>query len=264
MTKRKSLVDQMKQEVKKSGNNKSKFIYFKSGSKIRIRFLVDLDEGFKIPFHDSYQQGINVPCQTLFDRECLYCEDEELRHRDLYAWPVYDYEAKEVKILMQPVNNFSPVPQLIGFYDTYGTIKDRDYMITQSGSQMTKSFSVVPMDKVVFKNKNAKPFTESKFMEILDKAFPADENEEDEEIKVPKKKKKIEQDDDNVEENWDDEDGDEESYYEEMSAKELYKLCKAKGLKVKPKAEKEYYIDRLEEYDEELESEDDEDEDEEW
>ena len=39
--------------------------------------------------------------------------------------------------------------------------------------------------------------------------------------------------------------------YEEMSAKELYQMCKERGLDCKPRKTKEYYIDILEEDDEE-------------
>lgn len=257
------LIAQMKEAVRKSGTNKGKFLYFKSGSKIRVRFLVDLDSGFKIPFHDSFQLGINVPCQTLFDRECRHCDDEELRHRDVYAWPVYDYDANEVKILMAAVNNSSPVPQLIGFYDSYGTVIDRDYVITRNGSGTSTNYSVVPMDKVAFRNKKAKPIVESKFMELLDKAFPDEDAEEDEAPKKKKKKARKEE----PEQDWEDDEEieeDEELDYNDMSARELYDLCKERELNVKPKGKKAYYIDRLEEYDEEEIEEDEEEEDDEW
>lgn len=263
--KKKDLVSQMKEAVKKSGTNKGKFIYFKSGAKLRVRFLIDLDEGFKIPFHDSFQLGVNIPCQTIFGRECAHCDNEDLRHRDMYAWPVYDYDANEVKILMAAVNNSSPIPQLIGFFDSYGTIVDRDYVITRNGTGTSTNYSVVPMDKVAFRNKKAKPISESKFMELLDKAFPDEEADDDDEP-IKKKKKKARKEEEEPEEEWEDEEEeDEDLNYEDMTPIELYKLCKERGLNVKPKGKKGYYIDRLEEYDEDIEAEEDEEEeDDEW
>ena len=79
------LVDKIKADVKKSGQNKSKFIYFREGVKQRIRFLTDMDDGMEITFHDSYAASVNVPCQEHFGRSCPYCEDENLRTRSQYV-----------------------------------------------------------------------------------------------------------------------------------------------------------------------------------
>jgi hypothetical protein len=249
------LVNDIKNQVKNSGINKGKFIYFKPGVKVRIRFRQDMDDGMKVLFHDSYAQGINVPCQEIFGKKCKYCNNDELRHRDSYIWSVYDYEAKEDKLLLSPVNNCTPIPALVGMYDTYGTITDRDYVITRNGTQQQTTYSVVPMDKVSFKNNTSKPFSESKIISLLKKAFsdevPVDEDEdEDEEPKKKAKKSKVV-----VEE-----DEDETTDYEEMSSKELYKLCLSRDLKVKPKKDAEYYIEKLEEADEKEDSDDDDDE----
>ena len=45
-----------------------------------------------------------------------------------------------------------------------------------------------------------------------------------------------------------------------MSAKELYKLCKERGIDVKPKKAEKYYINLLTEYDSENEEDEDDDE----
>ena len=229
------LIEDIKRDIKKAGANKAKFVYFKSGSKVRVRFLSDLEDGFKIPFHDSYAKGINVPCQEIFGRDCLFCGDDDLRHQDLYAWSVFDYEAKQVKILMGRVNSFSPIPSLVGMYEAYGTLKDRDYIITKQGEQTNTTFSVAPMDKVKFKNKKAAAISEKQFLKYLDKAYPADTEEDDEE----------------------------EKDYEDMTAVELYKVCKENGIKCKPKKKKSYYLELLEDLDEEDEEDEEELEDDE-
>ena len=252
------LVDDIKNQVKKSGTNKGKFLYFKSGTKVRVRFLDDMDEGHKVRFHDSYAAGINVPCQEEFGHECPYCDDDELRTRDQYAWSVWDYDAKEVKILMAPVNQCSPVPALVSMYEAYGTLCDRDYVITKSGQQQSTTFSVVPMDKAKFRNDKAKPLSEQKFLQLLDKAFPCDDNNDDDDEPKKKSKKRPEPKD----EEWED---DEEKGYEEMSAKELYKLCKSRDIDVETRKPAKYYITKLEEADEEdADDWDDEEEDDDW
>ena len=257
-----SLVNDIKNQVKKSGTNKSKFLYFRSGTKVRVRFLVDMDEGHKFTFHDSFALGVNVPCQELFDRNCPYCGEEELRTREQYCWPVWDYEAKEVKLLMAPVNNCSPIPALVAMYDTYGTLCDRDYVITKQGQQQSTTYSVVPMDKVKFRNEKAKALSESAILKLLDKAFPCEDEEDDAPKKKAKKAKarkpEVVEDDDDYEE-------EEELDYDEMSVKELYKLCKDKGLDVPAKKSKDYYIEELNSMvDDDDEWDDDEDDDDEW
>ena len=257
------LVDKIKQDVKKSGQNKGKFIYFREGTKQRVRFLTDMDDGLEATFHDSFEQGINVPCQELFGKNCPYCDDDSLRTRSQYIWSVYNYETKEVQLFMFPVNNCSPVPALMAMYENYGTITDRDYVISVSGKGTTKTYSVVPMDKVKFRNENAKAYAEKAALKMLDKAFPCDDSDDEEEDETPKKRpaaeaaakkssKKPEPEPEDDDYDGDEEEGDEEEGavdYSEMSAQELYKLCKEREIKVAPKKPAKYYINQLEEYD---------------
>lgn len=270
------LLDKIKNDAKKSGQNKSKFIYFREGQKQRIRFLQDMDEGMEIVFHDSFEQGINVPCQELFGRECKYCGDSDLRTRSQYCWSVWNYETSEVQLFMFAVNNCSPVPALVSMYEAYGTLLDRDYVISVSGKQQNKTFSVVPMDKVKFRNTKAKPYSKKAVLQFIDKAWPSDEEpDEDDEDYTPKKKQsksaKKTRDDYDVEDDYDedvdvdDEDEDDDNDYESMSAKELFQLCKKRKIDAMPKKSQKYYIKLLEEYDEaQSDWGDDEDEDDEW
>lgn len=259
------LIDKIKADVKKAGQNKGKFIYFREGQKQRVRFLTDMDDGMEITFHDSFEQGINCPCQEHFGRSCPHCNDDTLRTRSQYIWSVWNYETKEVQLFMFAVNNCSPIPALMAMYDNYGTLLDRDYVISVTGKQQNKTFSVVPMDKVKFRNDKAKPYSEKAILKMLDKAFPCDESEEEEE-EEPKRSHKsskggskktnrksepeTEPDDDDYEDEWDEEEEENEQVdYSEMSAKELYALCKERDIKVAPKKPAKYYINQLEEYD---------------
>ena len=255
------LLDSIKQDAKKSGQSKGKFIYFREGQKVRVRFLQDMDDGMEIEFHDSFEQGINVPCQELFGRDCPYCNDDSLRTRKQYCWSVWDYENKEVKLFMFPVNNCTPIPALVAMYENYGTLTDRDYVISVSGKQQNKTFSVVPMDKVKFRNDKAKAYSNKEVLKLLDKAFPCDavyEEDDEPKKKAPKKqgKKKPEPETD-IDEDEDDElpyeddeaEDDESTDYEDMSVKELFKLCKKRKIEVEPKKSQRYYIKKLEDAD---------------
>lgn len=263
-----SLLDKIKTDIKKSGSNKGKIIYIRDGDKKRIRFLEDLNDGHIIKFHDSFERNINVPCQETFGRDCPYCDDEGLRTRENYAWSVWDYDANEVKVLMYPVNNYTPIPALVNMYETYGTLLDRDYMLSVTGKQQNKTFGVVPMDKAKFRNSKAQPLSEKKLFAMLDKAFPCEESEDSEEdernYKHSKTKGRKQDVVDSSEEDWEDEEN--ENVYEEMSPKELYKLCKGREIECMPKKSAKYYINLLEEYDkaEDDWGEEDGDEDDDW
>lgn len=274
------LVDKIKADVKKSGQNKSKFIYFREGNKVRVRFLTDMDDGMEVTFHDSFAESVNVPCQEHFGRACPYCDDENLRTRSQYVWSVYNYDTKEVQLFMFPVNNCSPIPALMAMYENYGTITDRDFVISVSGKQQNKTFSVVPMDKVKFRNEKAKPYSEKAILKMLDKAFPCDVEDEDDEDEDETPKKRApkstggkknrkpepepEEDEDDYEEDWEEEEDDDVVDYSEMSAKELYELCKEREIKVPPKKPAKFYINQLEEYDKAHEDWEDEDDEDDW
>lgn len=274
-----SLIDKIKADVKKGGQNKRKFTYFKEGQKQRIRFLQDMDEGMEIPFHDSYELGINVPCQELFGRECPYCDDESLRTRNQYVWSVYNYEAKEVQLFMYAVNNCTPIPALMAMYENYGTLTDRDYVISVTGKAQNKTYSVVPMDKIKFRNTKAKPYSDKAVLQMIDKAYPCEGTEDEEEDEAPKRKKKKatnkpvkkvieepeEENDYDSEEEWEEEES--ENDYSSMTPLKLYKLCKEREIEAEKKKPAKYYINLLEEYDnaqEEWGEEEDEDSEDEW
>ena len=260
----------IKNEIKKAGASKGKILFFREDTRVRVRFLNDFEDGLEIPFHDSFSRGINVPCQEVFGRDCDYCEDDDLRTRNQYIWSVYDYESKEVKMLMAAVNQCSPIPALASMYETYGTLTDRDYEIKQIGSGSSKSFSVIPLEKRKFRNDKAKPLSEQTVLKYIDKAYPADNGEdfdEDEEEQKPKNRTKknsgVKGKMNEPEDDW----GEEETEdYESMSARELYKLCKERGIDCVPKKAKEYYIDLLEEADGESDDDDwgEEEEDSDW
>lgn len=264
------ILNDIKAAAARSGANKAKILFFREGQKVRVRFLSDMDDGMKVTFHDSFDRGINTPCRETFGEDCPLCEDDTLRTRDQYIWSVFDYEANEVKLLMAPVNNCSPIPAIVGMFDVYGTLTDRDYVITKNGKQQNTTYSVVPMDKVKFRNTKVKPLSEQKILEILEKAYPMDDEEEEDNKKKKKKsaankKTKTKVDDEDYDDDDEEEEADEEMEddsdidYEEMSAKELFNLCKKRGIEAKPKKVADYYINLLEEADEEDEWDDEED-----
>ena len=243
-----SILDSIKAQVKSAGSNKGKFVYFKEDVKHRIRFLTEFDEGMEIAFHDSYEEKIMTPCFETFGEDCPYCNKEGLRTRSQFLWSVWDYDANEVKVLMAPVNNCSPVPGLMGFYDEYGTILDRDYVLKKTGKGTNSSYTIVPGDKAPFNNKKAKAYTDSAIKSIVRKAYceNGSGDEDGEDTKAVKSKKNKDDDDGGLDWTTPEEKSDAPDY-SEMSAVDLYKLCKKKGLNVEKKMKSKYYITKLNE-----------------
>lgn len=261
-----SLLSKIKTGVANSGSSKAKIVFVKADSKVRIRFLQEIEDGLEVKIHDHFDRGINALCQDHVDGECPYCSDEDLRHRQAYVWSVWDYDAKETKLFVGFANNFNPLPSFVAMYESYGTIMDRDYVIQRDGKGTNSRYSVIPMDKVRFKNSKAKPLIKSKAIDILDKAYPV--NEEDAGEKKASKKGKGRTKDEDPEETEDDDI--EENDYESMSPRELYMECIERGLTAKKKQKTKYYIDMLLEDDEKAEDgwddeeEDEDDEDGDW
>ena len=73
-------------------------------------------------------------------------------------------------------------------------------------------------------------------------------------------------DDYDDDQDWGDDEDDEAPDYSEMSAQELFKLCKERDIKVAPKKPAKYYIQQLEEYDKAQDDwgDDEEPDDDEW
>ena len=204
------IIDSIKTSVAKSGSNKEKILYVRNDSKVRVRFLQEFSEGYQFTFHDSFEKGVNTICQEELGKTCPLCGEESLRTRILYAWSIYNFDTKRVEIMLFAVNNCTPVSNFLSMYENYGTIMDRDYVLSKSGKQQNTTYSVIPMDKEKFRNTKAKPYTKSAVLKILDKAFALpneyakdqdfdDIDEEDfdeEEVKKSRKKKFKELDED--------------------------------------------------------------------
>jgi len=223
-----SLFDQIKKDIKKSASSKGKILFLKPDSEIRIRFLMKFEQGLPVIMHDNFEKGVNSICYEHVGKECptKIHDKEGVRTRENYAWCVYDYDSKEVKIILFAANNFTPIPQLAAFYDSYKNIIDRDYVIQRNAKG--KGYNVIPQDKAVFRNTKVKPFSKSKMFEYIYEANHLDDEDEE---------------DVSNDTGWEDES---DTDYSSMTAKELFELCKEREIEVLPKKPVKYYIDLLE------------------
>lgn len=278
------IISSIKSNAAKSGGNKEKILYVKADSKVRVRFLQELDDGYEFTFHDSYAEGINAICQEELGKNCPLCGNEDLRTRSLYAWSVYNYDTKKVEVMLYAVNQCTPVQSLVNMSENYNTIMDRDYVLSKSGKGQSTTYTVIPQDKQKFRNTKASPYTKSAILKILDKAFPLsdefkedddedddidfveeDLDEEDEEESKPKKSsnKKASKKKKKVKEEIEDEDEEDEEEYariDDDEVEESFNSKKSKKKKASSSKKKENNIS-VEDMEEILEDEDiDEDE----
>lgn len=245
------LLDDIKNDVKRSGSNKSKLVFFREGTKKRIRFLQDLEDGYEVEIHGNWDEGLTAVCGKEYGQDCKYCDkNEELAEDDEdprydtktnYVWSVYDYDTNKVELMVFKVSRCSPIPPLVAMYENYGTLTDRDYVITQVGKGITKSFTVIPQDKSKFRNAKAKPYSKQAMLKILLEAYP--------DTKTWEGKGKLKKRVDEPVEDDSDYDGDLGEDYSSMKPVELFKLCKERKIEVEKKKPKQYYINLLEEWD---------------
>lgn len=278
------IISSIKSNAAKSGGNKEKILYVKADSKVRVRFLQELDDGYEFTFHDSYAEGINAICQEELGKNCPLCGNEDLRTRSLYAWSVYNYDTKKVEVMLYAVNQCTPVQSLVNMSENYNTIMDRDYVLSKSGKGQSTTYTVIPQDKQKFRNTKASPYTKSAILKILDKAYPLsdefkedddedddidfveeDLDEEEEKESKPKKSsnKKASKKKKKVEEEIEDEDEEDEEEYariDDDEVEESFSPKKSKKKKAASSKKKENNIS-VEDMEEILEDEDiDEDE----
>lgn len=176
-----SVIDQMKQRILNSGRSAGKLFRIKSGEKKRFRFLNEADQGVQIVIHDKFPE-VTTPCAQQFGKPCPYdkMSYDEIRTRDNYAWSIWDYEAKEVKIWMWKANDRTPIPSLISYYENYGTILDRDYVLERRGEKFDTSYTLVPQDKSRFTGAKVKPMTAKEIMNTVAQAMNPELLESDE------------------------------------------------------------------------------------
>jgi hypothetical protein len=169
------LLDKIKASAQASSESKGEFFYTKDGDKRRIRMLCEVDDGFEVIFHSSYESKINVPCQKQFGRECAYCGNHgiaDMKEKTQYVFPVYGYDEGKQQILMGTAyKSFSAIMPLVEEAEEEGTITDRDYVVKHVGKSLDKTISVRGQKPCKMEQKLT-VWTKAEMMEKIDKAHP--------------------------------------------------------------------------------------------
>lgn len=125
----------------------------------RIRMLIDFDDSRAVamPWHKNYEEKVDRPCREQFGLQCDDCASSNKKTRnneDVFAWPVWDYEAQRVRILVGRQNNFTIVGKLFEYYEERGTILGRDFIVKRVPDEKNKQFTkyaLVPEDPSPFR-----------------------------------------------------------------------------------------------------------------
>lgn len=216
-----SILNEIKQAAKASGQARNKMFFVSDGNESRVRFLDELEDAIKIPWYSEFDDNIDFPDPSFFGKPDIYKQNGyELNPRNThYLLQVYVYDLNEVRIFLYKANQCSPLPHIASAAETYDSITDRDYIIKCNGSGTTRTMPVVALDKSKFRQKPKRLS-----MKVIKEA-------------IYEWKK--------------DRQGDFEEFdYTEMSPKELYNLCEEREIEAEPKMKKSYYVNLLEEWDE--------------
>lgn len=246
MAEKRSILDAIKSDIAKSGGNfKNLFAIKKAGDKVRVRFLVDFEDGIEVVMHTKWQ-GFQHPCLKYKGVECPNCDsgDNEVRTQSHYCWPIYNYETKQQELFFFKASRSTPLPALGAVYETLGDIISQDIVIQRNGTGTDTSYAVIPTGKIAKFAVNVKPFTKKKMFEILFAAFNtvseeetvdeyiervgADEEDDEEEIQKKssrkankvKSSKKYDYDEDDEDEIDEDEEEEDDDYDEDLDEDE--------------------------------------------
>lgn len=237
MTEKRSILDAIKSDIAKSGGNfKNLFGIKKAGDKVRVRFLVDFEDGIEVVMHTKWQ-CFQHPCLRYKGVECPNCDasDSEVRTQSHYCWPVYNYETKQQELFFFKAARSTPLPALGAVYETLGDIISQDMVIQRNGTGTDTSYAVIPTGKITKFTANVKPFTKKKMFEMLFAAFNTVSEEEtveeyierigeEEEDETPRKRKQkvkpskkydYDEDEDDEDEIEDEEEDEEDDDYDE-------------------------------------------------
>lgn len=214
-----SILNEIKQAAKNSGQARNKMFYVSDGNESRVRFLDDIEDAIKIPWYSEYNDNIDFPSPEFFGKPDVYAA-RGYEPKTMYLLQVYVYDLNEVRIFLYKANQCSPLPHLAAYAETYGNITDRDYVIKCNGKGSDRTMPVVPLDKAKFRQ-NPKRLSMKSIKETIY------ESKKDRQGEI------------------------EEIDYSTMSAKELYNMCEDRNIECEPKMKKPYYVRLLEEWDEE-------------
>lgn len=205
-----------------SGSALGKIFYVKDDSKRQCRFLTDFEDHIETTWLNCYSNGKNVNMinPEFWGGENPYKDDPDVKVNEFYIWQVVDTEANEVKPFGYKHNQCTPVFSMATMFDTHGTLLDRDYVIHSRNKQIDKRMTLVGLEKRRLPKKYKK-LSLKQIQQIYKDAYSN---------RTEPQKEGVD--------------------YSQMKAVELYRLCLEKDIECEKGNKRSYYVELLEDYEE--------------
>lgn len=222
--------------IKKSLKSKaSKTKQIQSENSLVVRFLDEPED-----FWGYYQHWFTDGPKPCVEGDCDGCNDDnpEVR-RKAFRYLANAYSVDEQKVVPLELPK-SLVEQLVGYFEKKGTLLDRDYELSRTGTGMTDTKYMASPDSPT--RMNLSRFKKLDLGKILASMVDDAEEEEDDEDEEPvsrvssKRRRSVDaddidnDDDDDEDENpWDDEEDEDEDDEEEEAPRKRVKVKTAKS-----------------------------------
>lgn len=128
------------------------YLKLADGEQAQVRFIQELTDVFSGYFHRIETAPFNVPCRL--PERCPLCEKGDKRTFIFYI-SFIDRKDEQVKLMQKGKTVSNQLVALLKAYGTVdaegtisGTITDRDFVISRSGSKMNDTaYTIIPLDK---------------------------------------------------------------------------------------------------------------------
>lgn len=279
----------VREEKKRQDENREKmnnvlwrFYLPEDGDEADVRFLTEEPINFNEHVIKNRQGKYdNVIC-TADEGDCPYCDNGD-RPQFKGAFLIYDkrpYEytdkatnkKKKAKGQLRLYVGGTKILSQLDRLSTKNTLTKSDYTIIRTGSGTATSYMFQKGDNEKLSKQEIENMLPESLRDMYDGSMESlyeivikqleymvqgEDDDEDDDYEEDTKSSKNRKNLVDIDDDEDDEDSDDEVDYDDMSKSELYDLCVERGIRVKPGKSKDFYLDKLNEYDEENEDEDD-------
>lgn len=212
---------ELEKSLKSKGNPNVRVI--SAENSLTVRFLEDPEDWHG--YHEHYYDGNYMPCADGCPA-CASDDPDEKRRTFKYLANAYVVDDQKVRAVKLPK---SLVEILAAYKKKYGTLLDRDYELSRTGSgQNDTRYMGVPETPTKMKLSR---FTPLDLSEVLQSMLGDDDDDDDDDEPVAKKKKKSKKSDPSP---WQDDDEDDDEPVVKKSKKKKSASSKSGAKKSKP------------------------------
>ncbi len=155
-------------------------LFIPEKQKIQVRFLSDFEDAVILLFHEKFDEktkyALRQPCWRQYGKDCPF-HVPGYKDSDRYIWTVFVYEQKVKRMLLVKPTKNSVMNNLVQIYEQFGSLTDRDIIISRNGTGLNTTYTALALDKAPYEGELKKPWTAEKILEYLSVALKAPEAE---------------------------------------------------------------------------------------